>query len=735
MAVGGNRRVYPNETQSVLVDFIAKYSYPQVIALIGKSYISLDEYGQRSSSMSMNAAIGVPAEDRAGAALAPQPQGAPASIVSDSVPTVGLVRFKSAALLSAEEQAKKAAEALLRQPSPRSALAALIMRRFDDAQQERREVEEEILDNLRRRHGVYAPARLAEIKRQGGSEIFFLNTQVKCLDAEALLSEVILPGNGERSWLFVPTSKPDLPRAAVAEIVAETVAMFPPDPRVTNLQDVSAYARSLRESLLQKVDREAKRRAIGMTDAVADLLEESDWDLQCELLVSDLADAGTAILRGPFVEERTELRWLDEDYTPDLVDVKSVRTRRVSPLNFFPAKGATCCEDAAYMFERDAMTRRALLAMDGLPGWDADRIRQLIRANPDGTAIELQTDGEMADLESREDADPESIYQVLWYTGLLPGDELTRWGLKGVDEAGEYECVALLLHKEVVHVRINSDPLGRRWYSSTVFKRKGDRFWGLGPPRLMQDVQDAANAAGRHLLNNLAIGSGPQVEIPDVDALAEGEDIRALFPWRIWQGNGGQRQGQPLLRFNQPTIYSDQLRSVYDYFSKLASDRTGIPDFVHGAASPAGPASNATALSILLNQSSRVLRRTFASWDRRLMRPLLEKLYTRLMLTSPDQSIKGDLRPVCRGSLAVLIKEQQALRLAEVMRETAGGEDLAIIGRAGRAKILRARLRGLDLPADIVPTDKELEQREQAQETPKALLAGAAGGGAPLPPG
>ena len=75
-----------------------------------------------------------------------------------------------------------------------------------------------------------------------------------------------------------------------------------------------------------------------------------------------------------------------------------------------------------------------------------------------------------------------------------------------------------------------------------------------------------------------------------------------------------------------------------------------------------------------------------------------------------DESIKGDVQIQPRGAINLAIKETTNVRRIEFLNATANPVDAEIIGKEGRAAILREIAKGLQMPVDdIIPTrEKEL---------------------------
>jgi hypothetical protein len=70
-----------------------------------------------------------------------------------------------------------------------------------------------------------------------------------------------------------------------------------------------------------------------------------------------------------------------------------------------------------------------------------------------------------------------------------------------------------------------------------------------------------------------------------------------------------------------------------------------------------------------------------------------------------DESIKGDAEIVAKGAVNLAIKETVNVRRIEFLNATANPIDAEILGKEGRAAILREVAKGLQMPTDdIIPS-------------------------------
>jgi hypothetical protein len=129
-----------------------------------------------------------------------------------------------------------------------------------------------------------------------------------------------------------------------------------------------------------------------------------------------------------------------------------------------------------------------------------------------------------------------------------------------------------------------------------------------------------------------------------------------------------------------------------------------------------------------------VIKNVSLKIDNNVIAESVKHVYTYLMIFDDDDSIKGDISVVASGSASLVAKEQQQIRVQELLTLTNNPTDLKIIGMRGRAHMLRQVLKMHDYGDEIesiIPTDEELAAKEQAEtQMQQMLLAqqGMAGG-------
>jgi hypothetical protein len=648
----------------------------------------------------------------------------------NGVQNFGMVKFRSPAAVQQEAVDNVRSN----EPSPEtvSSLAGYLGRCWQQAKQAKQPTEQQMLKNLRMDNGAYEPGTLAAIRQMGGSEVYVLLTATKCRAAEAWINDILRPV-GERPWTITPTPIPDLPPDLKMTIEQEVRDVF--EEVLTQAQQVNQqiqiaelkeeirkYAEKRRDKTMTELMDEAKLRCTAMADKIDDQLTEGGWHDSWWAVVSDFVRLKAGIIKGPVIRVQKSQAWNQQTKVYDVEKAKLPTYDRVSPLDLYPAPDSRGVDDG-YLIERHQFARKDLIALIGVPGYSEENIRKIIKEYGVGGKREhLSTDAERAmfDFGSTQSMFFSDKIDVLEFWGSVPGSMLIDWGMQTaqVDPEMEYEINAFIAGSYVFRAVLNPDKLGRKPYSVDSFQRVPGSFWGKGVPELMSDTQDICNSVARALVNNSQLASGPMVEA-NSERLG-GQNVK-LYPWMIIQSTNAQMLEAPAMRFYQPQLITDGLLRVYELFSVMSEDQTGIPRWAYGNSGASGANATAQGLSMLMTSASRNVKEAISHLDR-MTEGTISRTYDYNMLYDPDMDLKGDAKVVARGVTSYLAKEQKTQRLNEALATTNNPTDLQIVGIEGRAKILKAIFRELAPEMDIIPDDNKLKEliakieQQQAQQ-------------------
>jgi hypothetical protein len=364
----------------------------------------------------------------------------------------------------------------------------------------------------------------------------------------------------------------------------------------------------------------------------------------------------------------------------------------------------------------------------GVPGYDEDAIRKVLEIGNGQSWInedvELIKDEEERKYYSY--MRPTEIFDALEFWGKVSGKMLVEWGMSEdeiPDQAREYDANVWVVGNYVIKAVLNYDPLGEKPYAKTSFIKCPGAFWGKGIPKIIEDLQSVCNAAARALVNNMGIASGPQVEV-NLERIPPNEDITQLSPWKIWQvTNDPLGSSAPAVRFTQPEDNAQTLMAVYEKFSRLADDQSGIPAYVYGDLNVQGAGRTSSGLSMLMGAAGKGIRQVVMHIDTDVVKPIVTRQFIYNMRYDEDNSIKGDVEVIAKGAINLAVKETVNLRRIEFLNATANPIDIEIIGRDGRAAILREVAKGLQMDVETVVPSREKAQYQARMESQAMALA------------
>ncbi|MGD9825827.1 portal protein [Desulfobacter sp.] len=553
------------------------------------------------------------------------------------------------------EQAKAEAEAKKRQKRPViTSLAGYVRDCWEAAKEAKQSIEREMIDSLRRRNGIYPPDKLAQIREQGGSEIFMMLTDEKCSAVTSWLADLLFPA-GDKPWGTKPTPVPELNQAQLGkiqmqvqqefmqEIIAQLKAqhhaevvqamqsgqiqtdeqakqffmrkaqeMF--DPNQIN-QMFLDRAEEIAQGLRMEMEKAAKNARDRIETKLHDVVIEANWEDAVHETLDDITTFKAGITKGPVLRRKKKLKWAAQNQmvgadgmdagfqgaqnaVVEVVEEVSMDFNRVSPFDIYPLPNARKPEDG--IIERHRLTRKYLTSLIGVKGYDDDAIRMVLQEYGQAgqsTWLSITNDHTRQGLENRpnEWRSPEALIDALQFWGNVQGLKLLQYGMTAdeiEDPFADYAVEVWLIGNYVIKAEINGDPLGRVPYHFASFRKRNGSIWGAGVPEIIKDSQDACNAAARAMINNMGISSGPQV-IVDVSQLPPGENITNLYPWKIWQVNSMQAMGanaQTPLSFFMPPSVAGELMQIYQHHSSEADNKTGIPKYTYGGGESKGGA-------------------------------------------------------------------------------------------------------------------------------------------------
>ena len=638
-----------------------------------------------------------------------------------------MLRVVSNGELDRQEQERVDRELEARQQEPvLLGLASHLRECWDAAVIAKRPIEDIMLRAMRQRNGEYEADKLRAIRAQGGSEVYMMLTEVKCRAAESWLRDILMD-SGTPPWDLHATPIPDLSEGHNEEIQSafaeQIIAMIEATGQAPNQTEVLELKEMAAQQLRFKMLQAAQNRVDKMKIKIEDQFAQGGWAEAFNEFITDLVTFPCAFVKGPVVRRQRHLEW---SKTPEGATTVTSGERlapefeRVDPFKIYPEPGITRINDG-YLFEHHKLSRSELSDLIGVPNYDDDAIRKVLDLGPNQSWIQEHIEQEREEEERKfyTEMRPTDMFDVLEFWGKVSGAMLREWGMTEEeipDKAREYDANVWLAGNYVIKAVLNYDPLGEKPYTKTSFIKSPGAFWGRGIPEIIEDLQGVCNAAARALVNNMGIASGPQVEV-NLERIPPNEDITQMYPWKIWQvTNDPLGSSAPAVRFNQPNDNANTLMAVYERFSRLADDHSGIPAYIYGDTDVKGAGRTASGLSMLMGSAGKGIRQVVMHIDNDVIKPIVHRQFVYNMRYDEDESIKGDAEVIARGAVNLAVKETTNIRRVEFLNATGNEIDMQIMGPEGRAAILREIAKGLQMPVDeIIPSREKLAYKTKLQ--------------------
>ena len=612
-------------------------------------------------------------------------------------------------------------------------LGAKLAQVFTEYKDSRKETENEWLTDLRQFQGQYEPDVLARLNESGArSKVFVGLTRTKVMAAYSRIVDLLFQ-HGDAFFAVETTAIPQIDplramqmrKMAMQQVM--DVSGLPPE----GYEDLIAQRMGELEEEFKDVEKKiAEVAAEEMTTVIQDQLQESNAEQKLKESILEACIFGSGAVKAGTVKidrKQSYSKVLDPNtgqtsFALAQIEQAAPEVESVSIFDLYPDPYCTDLEDCDGLFRRHVLTRKQLRELAELPGFDAEIIRYLLKNNRKGNHTEEDHEKTRRKISGINEHTESHRYEVIEYWGNVDGMDLKDHGIELPEEADETEdfsaCVWFCGGK-VLKVMLN--PIGgyKVPYHIFPYERSPHAFWGTGVPRMMRDSQITMNAATRIWIDNLALSSGPMLEV-NTDLLAAGEDPTDIHPWRVFLREGGDGS-MPAVRFYQPIANANGLNQIVELFRRFADETTSLPSYTHGEQTRSLN-KTATGISMLMGAANVALKSTIKNIDDFLLEPMIEALFHFNMEFGTNEKAKGDLKIVPRGSTALVQKEVQSQRLLQFLSLVSNPMDAALIDRN---QLLRDIAQSMDIDPDEIIKSEERLQLEQQQAIQNQALAGA----------
>lgn len=577
-------------------------------------------------------------------------------------------------------------------------------------QADRRPIEERWHKAIRAYNAQYEADKQVDLSsRAFGSKAFIPLIRRIVNVVEARLGDLLFPTDGSNFGVEASPA-PELDEAA--KLVSRMPEDTPVDAGGTQLQ-----AGDIKQSVGELIDK-AKRAAAGMEREIADQLAQSGWPTEARSIIRDGLVLGVGVAKGPTVYLKTKKKWVvnpDGSASFTVVEDTTPQSARVDPWLFFPRIAAKSMRDNDSVFEGHPMSAVQFAALADQPGFDKEAIREELRAGP----RDEQDSNAVAAKEASGTAGVRNQQHMVWeYSGPVALEDLQACGCDvGDDPLLVINAVVFFTERGRVLKVVLQKGGTETNYHAWSWQPDANSIFGYGIPYELGDLQDACNSSWRAAQDNAGLSVGG-ILVVDPHAVSSPDGNYSIRPnMTLLKTDSAVRMEDAVKIFDIPSRAKEMLE-IFGVAKRLCDEVGGPMLAMQGQEAPSY-LQTATGMGIAYNSASVWMRRGVKGWDDFITIPMVGQYIDWNMEHNPKPEIKGDLRPIAKGSSHLLEAEGQAQRLAVVMDVS---QKMGIPLRTGVAQ-LRAMVRSMRLDdQELVPSDDEVAQMEAAKQAEQPQL-------------
>lgn len=536
------------------------------------------------------------------------------------------------------------------------------------------------------------PARKAQDGNR--SRVVINIVRPKIDQAVARMCEILFPVD-DRNWGIKPTPQPDM--AVMTKDDRQTVD--PATGQATGLT-VADEAKAIMDA--------AKEAAEAMERSIDDSLTECKYNGESRKGVEDGVRLGTMVMYGPFPARQTSKVWLPQsDGTHALEINESIvpASMRLDPWDTFfdPACGNDHQRGRGFFFRR-SVTRREVRALVGLPGFNTDALREVLRQKPNRIRV--------ADQRVLRDSIKEDSYEMWTYHGEIEPEEM--------------ECLTAQMEgdplKDVsfgVLIMINDKVIGamESWVADKTlpvdvwnWRKADDSPFGFGLCDELEHQQRVVNSAWRQVMDNGRTSLGGQIVMKKGMVVPQNGSYE-IVPNKVWLAKDETEDVSKAFSVFEFNSHLQELLAIANAAMQFADGEANMPQLMGGEKGTAPE--TVGGMVMLYNNANTVLRQRVKIFDDTITRPHIGRYYDWKMANDPDPKIKGDYEIDARGSTALIerdIQNQALLNLANITNNA------RYVPHLREREELKAILKAFKVnPDELMKPEEEVIQAQQAQ--------------------
>jgi uncharacterized tellurite resistance protein B-like protein len=351
-----------------------------------------------------------------------------------------------------------------------------------------------------------------------------------------------------------------------------------------------------------------------------------------------------------------------------------------------------------------------------------DVIREILRNMPQGNYREKTFETELRVIGVQSNVNPHTgnKFEIVIWDGFINRDYVQAAGIVLPNGLSDdlVEASVWTIGAEVIRCDLSPwvelEPnLRVQIYHHFVFEEDDSSILGNGLPNIIRDSQMSISASTRMLLDNASVVCGPNLEL-NLDLLEPGQDFKSVQPYKIWLRNGtGQEAGYPAVKNVEIDSHITDLTSVVKMFMEFADAETFINPATGGdmQQGPSEPFRTAAGASMLHGLAALPFKDTVRNFDTFTMSVISSVVLFNKHFNAQPQ-LKGDYRPVARGSSSLIAKEVRGMAY-DNMAVTLQPEERPYVKWH---HLLKERMAVRDMDVDrVIVTDIEAKGIEEQQ--------------------
>jgi hypothetical protein len=452
----------------------------------------------------------------------------------------------------------------------------------------------------------------------------------------------------------------------------------------------------------------AKQAAEGMERSIDDSLTECKYNGESRKGIEDGVRLGTMVLYGPFPARQTSKVWIPRaDGTQELQINESIvpATMRWDPWDtFFDPSCGNDHQRGRGFFLRRNVNRKELRALVGLPGYDSDAIREVLRSP--ATKVRV-AEGRVLRDQVRDDS-----YEMWTYHGEIEPEEMELLSSRTEgDPLTDVTFGVLIIVNDKIIGAMDSWVVDKTLPVDVWNWRKADDSpFGYGMPDELEHQQRVVNSAWRQVMDNGRTSLGGQIVMKKGMVIPQNNSYE-ITPNKIWLAKDDMedvRQAFSVFEFNS---HLQELLAIAQAAMQFADMESSMPQIMGGEQGSAPE--TVGGMVMLFNNANTVLRQRVKLYDDYITKPHLARYYDWKMANDPDPDIKGDYEIDARGSTALIerdIQNQALLNLANITNNP------RYIPHLKEREELKAILKAFKVnPEEMMKPEDQVQQEMAAQ--------------------